>query len=406
MSRWTRAGHRFCTTASLVLVVLFLMMSQTNSAAADAPPAPAQSIERLFRAESFDQGWFAPELLSKASADTLRQAVRQLVDNNGAFEGVARRGEEYFVELERALVPTVVGFDAEGRMTTLLFKRPIPRFSTINDAKSAFIALPGKVALLVSQGSHSLIAVNDDRPLAVGSSFKLAVLAAVVDVVGEGKLAWADPETLQSNWRALPTGILQEWPAGSVLTLQSLSELMISISDNTAADALMSLIGRERLEAIAPGNKPFLTTREYFILRAYPNQELRKEYLVAPETKRRALLATVEGLPLPSPAAFSSDVIPDIEWYFSARELCTLIEKVHGLPAFRINPGLAIPAEWQATAFKGGGDKGVLNLTTWVETQDGRSYCVVATWNDDKLLDDERMMMPYAALLDWLSRQH
>jgi hypothetical protein len=100
------------------------------------------SIDRAVVAEAFDQGWFAPELLSKASADTLRQAVRQLVDNNGAFEGVARRGEEYFVELERALVPTVVGFDAEGRMTTLLFKRPIPRFSTINDAKSAFTALP------------------------------------------------------------------------------------------------------------------------------------------------------------------------------------------------------------------------------------------------------------------------
>jgi Beta-lactamase enzyme family len=403
MSRWICARLRVLTPAGLV--VLSLTVAAVNSAAADTPPAPAQSIERLFRAESFDQGWFAPELLSKASADTLRRAVRQLVDNNGAFEGVARRGEEYLVELERALVPTVVGFDAEGRMTTLFFKRPIPRFGNVDDAKSAFTALPGKVALLVMQGNHSLMAFNDDQPLAVGSAFKLSVLAGVVDTVADGKLAWTDAKTLQDNWRALPTGILQDWPADSVLTVQTLSELMISLSDNTAADALMSLIGRERVEAIAPHNVPFLTAREYFILRAYPNQELRKEYLAAPEPKRRALLTTVDALPLPSPAAFSSGVIPDIEWYFSTREVCGLIERVHGLPAFRINPGLAIPAEWRETAFKGGGDKGVLNLTTRVETQDGRSYCAAATWNDEKLLDDERMMTAYTALLDWLSRQ-
>ena len=42
---------------------------------------------------------------------------------------------------------------------------------------------------------------------------------------------------------------------------------------------------------------PFLTTREYFILRAYPNQELRKEYLAAPNAKRRALLVAVDALP-------------------------------------------------------------------------------------------------------------
>jgi hypothetical protein len=46
---------------------------------------------------------------------------------------------------------------------------------------------------------------------------------------------------------------------------------MISVSDNTAADALLSIAGRENVEKFAPRNRPFLSTREAFILKAVPN---------------------------------------------------------------------------------------------------------------------------------------
>lgn len=405
MTRSTRAIGRVRRSASRLLAALCLTVVAIGGAAANTSLPPAQSIERLFHARSFDSSWFAPTLLSQASTDTLQQAVRDLVDSNGKFQGVAPRQNEYVVELQRALVPTVIAFDAEGRISSLFFRSPVPRFTGIDDAKNAFTALPGKIALLVLEDGKPLLAINDDRPLAVGSAFKLAVLAALADTVNDGKLAWATPETLKSDWTALPTGILQGWPAGSLLTVQTLAGLMISLSDNTAADALMQLVGRERIEAIVPRNKPFLTPREFFILRAYPNQQLRHQFLAASEAQRRALLATIDGLPLPPFAAFSSDVISGIEWYFSARELCGLLEKLHALPAFRINPGLAIPSEWREVAFKGGGDKGVLNLTTWAQSQNQHGYCVAATWNDDKPLDDQRMEKPYGELLDWLSRQ-
>ena len=55
---------------------------------------------------------------------------------------------------------------------------------------------------------------------------------------------------LSTQGRSLPSGITQDWAPGTPASLEQLATLMISISDNTATDALMGLIGRERLEAI------------------------------------------------------------------------------------------------------------------------------------------------------------
>lgn len=45
--------------------------------------------------------------------------------------------------------------------------------------------------------------------------------------------------------KSLPGGILQNWPKGAPLTLHTLAGLMISQSDNTAADTLLEILGRD-----------------------------------------------------------------------------------------------------------------------------------------------------------------
>jgi beta-lactamase class A len=65
-------------------------------------------------------------------------------------------------------------------------------------------------------------------------------------------MGWADVVALQEQWRALPSGVLQDWPLGTHLTVESLAVLMISISDNTAADALAGLVGCAEVEQVAP----------------------------------------------------------------------------------------------------------------------------------------------------------
>ena len=58
---------------------------------------------------------------------------------------------------------------------------------------------------------------------AVGSAFKLAVLAALNDAVSAGDVRWDDVVRVRDEWRSLPTGPMQEWPEGSAVTIENLA---------------------------------------------------------------------------------------------------------------------------------------------------------------------------------------
>ncbi len=44
----------------------------------------------------------------------------------------------------------------------------------------------------------------------------------------------------------------------------------------------------------------------------------------------------------------------------------------------------------------------MLNLTTRLENKDGRTYCVSATWNHTASLEDVRLYVRYARVLELL----
>jgi beta-lactamase class A len=180
---------------------------------------------------------------------------------------------------------------------------------------------------------------------------------------------------------------------------------MISISDNTAADALLSIAGRENVEAMAPHDRPFLSTREAFILKDPVNGILLARYRAADLTGRRALLPEIDKLPLPDVNIFGSGqpMATDIEWFFTPGELCTLIDSVRDLGAMQINPGIATKKDWQQIAYKGGSEPGVLNFTTALTAKNGRHYCVAATWDSDGVVDENKFAMLYAGVLGALA---
>src|SRR5690606_19908040 len=183
-------------------------------------------------------------------------------------------------------------------------------------------------------------------------------------------------------------------PAGTPVTLASLANLAMSISDNTATDALIALTGRDAVEAVSPRNTPFLTTREMFTLKSENNADLRRRWSAADAASRQRLLPEIAGLPLPDPGELSSVPTIDIEWFMSAAELCALLDDTAALPALRINPGLARPSDWTEIAYKGGSEPGVLSFATRLAGEDGAAHCVVATWNDDAALDDAQLAAP------------
>ncbi len=193
--------------------------------------------------------------------------------------------------------------------------------------------------------------------MAVGSAFKLAVLAAVQQEVAAHILSWSQKITLLAQDKSLPSGELQNQPVGSTYTIVDMAKEMISISDNTAANMLIRVAGRKTIDALIPiADQPILTTRELFILKDPANAALRVRYLAAKTPQARLkILPAIDKLPLPSVDIFAGGkpLALQVEWYFSARQLCGLIGKVAALPQMSVNPGVATAADWKHIAYKG-----------------------------------------------------
>jgi beta-lactamase class A len=310
------------------------------------------------------------------------------------------------VVLERAVVPARIVVSTNGRIAGLFFGPavPITAAASVEAALKQFAELPGNVSLVVMEAGRPRGAFHADDALAVGSAFKLAILESLRQKIVAGKHRWEEVVPLRSSWKSVPSGALRTWPDNTPLTLATLANEMVSVSDNTAADALLDICGRGNVEAVTPRNRPFLSTREAFVLKA--NSDLLRRFRAADEAGKRALLPESAQRPLPDPQAFgSTPLAPDVEWFFTANELCALMAKVEELPAMHINPGLANAANWKQVAFKGGSEPGVLNMTTGLIGRNGKRYCIAATWNNSTPLDDTRFFGLYAGVLSVLERE-
>jgi|DewCreStandDraft_2_1066082.scaffolds.fasta_scaffold00329_20 beta-lactamase class A len=363
--------------------LLAALVTGPGTAQSPALDADTAALARLFRAPVRPDA-LAPSFAQQVPAAQLQAIVDQLTRQLGPLRRVRPSGEpgRYVLELERGEVPALVRLDATGRLAGLLFQPPRPALRTWAQIDSAARALPGRAAVLVRVDGRDRLALAADSPRAVGSAFKLAILAALADEIANGRRRWSDVVALRPEWKSLPSGLLQDWPDGTPLTLATLATLMIAVSDNTAADALLALVGRAAVERYAPYNRPFLATREAFVLKDPTAADLWARYRAADLAGRRALLPALAARPLPAPSIFAgAPRAIDVEWFFTARELCGLLERLDTLPVFAVNPGVADRREWRRVAFKGGSEPGVLNLSTYAVAPDGRRVCVVATWN-------------------------
>lgn len=348
-----------------------------------------------------DSTLFSPDFLKAVPPAQLEPTIAGLIQTIGPVVAVRHvSGASYVVETASHEMPADIALDGEGRIAGLFFRPAVARNMSIEAILDELAAVAPHSALLVTENGVERYARDADTPLAVGSAFKLGVLQALKAQIEAGAHGWDEVAELAQGDISLPSGMLQGWPVGAPLTLHTLAALMISISDNTATDALMRIVGREAVEA-ALGVAPALTTRELFVLKA--DRARMARYQAGDLDARRAVLAELAALPLPAGGLTPHD--EGAEWYVSPRKLCALIEAVGGLDVTQINPGVANKADWASVAFKGGSEIGVLNLTTQLVARDGTRYCVAASWNDGKAIEEAKAMAAYASLLALLARE-
>lgn len=269
-------------------------------------------------------------------------------------------------------------------------------------------ALPGEVnALFAPLGGTPVISRNADTRLALGSTFKLYVLAALAEDVKAGRRKWSDIVVLTE--KSFPSGQLQNWPEGSPVTLHTLASLMISISDNTATDQLIAVLGKQRILKLMkdsghsdPGaNDPFLTTRELFLLKASDDETIARWRAAGPDDSVFLVSDNIGGpdaeLARINAAFANGPKAIDIEWFASPADLAKLLAymrktadpKVFDIMAINPSATDAIKANWVYIGYKGGSEPGVLNLTWLLTDKQGRDWVLTLGWNNAAAVVDE-----------------
>jgi beta-lactamase class A len=89
--------------------------------------------------------------------------------------------------------------------------------------------------------------INADQVFPQGSAIKIPILMEVYQQAEAGRFALSDRRPLTDAVKAGGSGLLQTLGAGSELTIYDLCVLMISISDNTATNMLIDLVGMENV---------------------------------------------------------------------------------------------------------------------------------------------------------------
>ncbi|GAA2234591.1 serine hydrolase [Herbiconiux moechotypicola] len=315
--------------------------------------------------------------------------------------------------------------DADDRITGLLFVPSAAErvaATSWGELESAVEALAAPTRLVVTEvaaagaadaASGPVFSAGTDPgdPLPSGSVFKLYVLGAVADAVAAGELAWNQELTLTDDVKSLPSGELQNEPAGTVVTVRDAAEAMISISDNTATDLLVQAVGPDAVErafadfgqADPSANVPLLTTRALFQLGWGASEEetaAREAWNHADETQRRALLAALPTGPIDVEASAVTTLVwqEGLDWFTTADDLTAVHRGLQeraaagevGAPVreiLAVNDGLgdAVFGErWPYVAFKGGSSVGVLAGSWYLERDDGRAFTVsIQSASDD-----------------------
>jgi acetyl esterase/lipase len=258
-----------------------------------------------------------------------------------------------------------------------------------------FSELPGEASFQLKclDDGKVIAASQPDKRLAIGSAFKLYVLATLVD----RQVPWEKVVKIEDRHKSLPSGEMQNWPAGSPVTVHTLALKMISLSDNTATDHLLATIGREEVEKRfaqfgmkdPAADTPLLATREWFRLKS--NGRLRKEFLAADTAGRRKVIDSMYDLPRMNDEDEDWNgplAIDTIEWFASAADLCRVLDwldKRGGQTAqeiLAVNPSTAIPAgKFPYAGYKSGSESGVLSQNWLLHTRDGKHFALSAIWN-------------------------
>ncbi|MES2045287.1 MAG: serine hydrolase [Pseudomonadota bacterium] len=421
--------------AMIVVLALLLAPVSGNAQRAQAPtttavvaiPALADRAGQLIpllNGAGDVAALFAPSFLAQVPEAQIRAISIQLREKMGKALAVAEvdavqpNAARIRITYERGIVSMNLAIEAEApnRIVGLLITGTSATEASLDAVVAALKAEPGLTGFTLARLDNgppiASLSLNADRPAGIGSAFKLAILAELIRATNHGERHWEDMVTLDGA--PLPGGFYMDKPAGTQATLREVTEKMISVSDNSATDILLALVGREKVEAMLPvigwrdaaRNRPMLSTLDMFKLKGLQDGALGRRWLTLDEAGKRALLASdITPAPLSGldPMLFRDNKprLLDVEWFASPADLVRTMDWIRrntgtgpGAEARRIlamNPGVgpATASTWGYVGYKGGSEPGVISMSFLLQAKGGAWYALSASWNNAAAVVDE-----------------
>ena len=368
----------------IAVALIFSLFNCQLSADQPAEKAYQNIFAEKIKLENLEK-LFAKSFLDQVPANKILEIVAIYKNSLGSFKNADTSTSPYTLNFDKGKTVSTIGFDKEGKISTLWFGAPEVTDDDLKTVLKLFAEMQGEVSVcLTLNNKEKLVDFNSEVPMAIGSAFKLYLLEALNESIKDGKHSWDEVVKLKSSWKSLPSGMLQDWPDNANITLQTLANLMISISDNTATDHVFNLIGREKIQNYFPEScKPVFNTSEMFKLKLfYP--ELGEKFIKSEYPEKLKILSNLEnkemnldGKTIKMIQDWKKPVkINELEWHVSTYNLCKTIYSLRNNKAIQINPahGIVDKKNWNTVGFKGGSEPGVLNYTWVLQPLDSENY--------------------------------
>jgi beta-lactamase class A len=290
----------------------------------------------------------------------------------------------------------------------------------------AIDVLPGETGFLFTEltddGPVALYGKNQDKRFAIGSSFKLYIIGRLAKDVNNGRRRLENVMRLRPDLIGPPHSELATWPIGSPVTLQTLALKMISISDNTATDHLLYLLGRERVEAMMAEmghgdpsvNRPLLSTRDMAELRDRSHPDRMERWKRLDTAGRRKLLAEeMSGIPDYEGLDFDASAFDVAEWYASPMDMARALDWIRRHtteddPAHPLRGVIAVTTQiefdhklWPYVGFKGGSEDRLIAGNWLMRRRDGKWFTFHFACNSkDKDIDQSLVVGALQKMLE------
>lgn len=422
-----------------VYILFFISSIFSSNAFADISKSADFLCVQISEKPDFKyEDYFSPTFISKIKYDQLISVFQSIYADDGSCLKVTvlnsdSTSSKIILKTNTTDQRFLISVDEKNLISGLQYlgrATPKTAINSIEDIRATLGSLGDISSFYVKNiSTNSVVSeVNSSKRLALGSEFKLYVLNYLNQQIALQKINWNDKLKVSEEKKSLPSGILQNYPDGTELSVKQFAGLMISKSDNTATDHLIEYLGRENIEtsmsgsnSFLPDNAPLLTTMDMFRLRTLSSDQV-DQYLNSDLTRKRNFLSDLKnGLRREDVATKLQNWdqpkdIQKVEWYASTSDICTVTEIIKHQADFDKNIfdilSSSVPFVWlendpsfEYVGYKGGSEPGVMTMTFLVKTKKQEWACISMGINNQKQsLNENQVADVYHAVLNYAGK--